>query len=288
MIKKARISKLLLLFFIFSLLFTVGCQGNQNIKDQSNVQSSMKMESRSNGLANPEVSKKSAVQSSDYNKQEAVDRKIIKEANLKIITKDLKNIEKEVTDIINNYDGYLADSNQWQSNRKYYRFTIKIPQKHFQSVVNKLEKIGSINNKQISSRDITRQYIDLKARLKNFKAQEKRYLSLLDQAKEVEDILKIEKELNRVRRNIEQLQGQLNYYNNKISFSTINATFTEPKPVINNNSWGIIDSFKQSIQEFIDSINSIIIIIGALLPWLALILLISAVIYKIYQQRNKK
>lgn len=285
MIKNFKTSKLFLLVIISIVVIISGCQGNQSLDKQTKVQSTMRTESRSNQFGASKVTKDSALETKDY-KAETVERKIIKEANLKIITKKLSSIPEQVTTIIKTYDGYLANSNQWQSDRKYYRFTIKIPQKNFQTAIDELEKLGTTNNKQISSRDITKEYIDLQARLKNFKAQEKRYLELLDQAKDVEDMLKIEKELNRIRRQVEQIQGQLNYYDNKINFSTINVTFTEPRPVINNNSWGIFNSIKQAIQEFVNSINAIIVISGALLPWLILIALFAFLLYKAYRWKK--
>lgn len=281
-------AKLFLLITISILVVISGCQGNHRPGQQAKVKSTMRTDSRTNQLSNPEMSKKSALEAEEYNSQKNIERKIIKEANLKIITKNLQSISEQVNQIVKTYDGYLANSNQWQSNRKYYRFTLKIPQKNFKATVAELEKLGAINSKQISSRDITKQYIDLQSRRKSFKAQEERYLELLQQAKNVEDMLKIEKELNRIRRKIEQIQGQLNYYNNKIDFSTINVTFTEPKPIIDNNSWGIFASIKQAIQEFVNSINAIIVITGSLLPWLLLISLVGFTAYKIYQWQNKK
>ncbi|MFO7820177.1 MAG: DUF4349 domain-containing protein [Halanaerobacter sp.] len=286
MFKKFKTTKLFLLILISFTLIISGCQGSNHPEQSKEARPTMQNESRSSKFGSPDTSQKSAVKEEDYQAQEAIERKIIKESNLKITTKDLSSISKKVKDIIKAYDGYLANSNQWQSDRRYYRFTLKVPQKNFQTAIDELEKLGEIDNKRISSRDITREYIDLQSRLKSYQAQEERYLELLDQARNVEDILKIEKELNRVRRKIEQIQGQLNYYNNKVSFSTINVTFSEPKPVINNNSWGILDSLKQSIQEFVDSINAIIVISGALIPWLVLTALLAFIIYKIWKNRK--
>ena len=286
MFKKFKTTKLFLLILISFTLIISGCQGSNHLEQSKEARPTMQTETRSSKFASPNTSQKSAVTEEDQQAPETIERKIIKEANLKVTTKELSSIAKKVKDIIKAYDGYLANSNQWQSDRKYYRFTLKVPQKNFQTAVNELEKLGEVNNKRISSRDITREYIDLQSRLKSYQVQEERYLELLEQAKNVEDMLKIEKELNRVRRKIEQIQGQLNYYNNKNSCSTINATFTEPKPVINNNSWGILDSLKQSIQEFVNSINAIIVISGALIPWLVLALLLAFIIYRLWKNRK--
>ena len=288
MFSQNKTTQILFLILISFIIIISGCQSNNQPRQEAKVRSTMQNKSQGNKLQTPDISQKSALETKDSTTAKKVSRKIIKEVNLRIITKELSSITKKVTKVIETYDGYLANSNQGQSTRNYHRFTIKVPQNHFQKAINDLESLGEINSKQISSRDITREYIDLQSRLKNFKAQEERYLELLNQAEDVEDILKIEKELNRVRRKIEQIQGQLNYYNNKVNYSTINVTYTEPRPVINNNSWGIVDSLKQSIQEFINSINAIIIISGALLPWLVLTTLLAFIIYKLYLWYQKK
>ncbi|ADL13393.1 DUF4349 domain-containing protein [Acetohalobium arabaticum] len=216
------------------------------------------------------------------------DRKIIKEANLNLERNDLAEAYEEVQELVKKYNGYIIDSHQWQNNnqKKYYRYTLRIPQQNFDSAIAGLKDLGKLKDERFTGRDVTREYIDLKARLSNFKAQEERYLELLDQAKDVEDILKIEKELNRVRTEIEQLEGQLKYYDNRVDLATINVQIVQPSPIIGSN-WQIINSFKDAVRGFVKSINLIIILIGALLPWLLFLFLILMVGYFIFKVKRK-
>jgi glucan-binding YG repeat protein len=217
-----------------------------------------------------------------------MDRKIIKEANLRIESKYLLKASDKIKELIEEYDGYISNSRQWQdaSQRNHYYYTLKVPQKHFKKIILAIEELGELKNEQIKAKDITAEYIDLEARLKNLKAQEKRYLELLDKAENVEGILKIEKELNRVRTDIERIEGQLKYYNNKISFSTIDVTINEPRPVI-STGWGFIQSFKQSIRSFLSSINAIIVLVGQLIPWLIFLFIFFFGIYKLVKKIRK-
>ena len=82
-----------------------------------------------------------------------------------------------------------------------------------------------------SAEDVTEQYIDFAARLKNAQAQETRYVEILDVAKTVEEILQIESALGNIRGYIESLQGQLNYLDSLTGFSTITISLSE-EPII--------------------------------------------------------
>src|SRR5690606_23832958 len=87
-----------------------------------------------------------------------------------------------------------------------------------------------VNNKYSNIEDITERYYDLKSRINNKKALEQRYLELLNQALEVKDMLEIEKSLNGIRTEIEQLEGQFNYLSKQLTFSTIQLSIYEVLP----------------------------------------------------------
>ncbi|TDX52678.1 DUF4349 domain-containing protein [Orenia marismortui] len=217
-----------------------------------------------------------------------IERKIIKNANLRLELKDLSNISKKVNQIIKSHQGFIANSHKWNghNNQKIYNFTLRIPENKFETALVELSDLGKLVEEELNSRDITKEYIDLEARLKNFKAQEKRYLDLLNQAKNVKDILEIERELNRVRTNIEQMEGTLKYYDNQINLATIRLKVSQPEPIIDNNSnWGILNSFKESLRNFIHNINLIIILVGGLIPWLLILSIISYLVYRIIKKR---
>lgn len=80
----------------------------------------------------------------------------------------------------------------------------------------------------------------------------------------VEDVLAVEKELERVRGDIESLTGRLNYLDDRVEFSTINIYVTEPRPI--TRSWGIRDAVSESVNGFISMVNALIILVGYLLP----------------------
>lgn len=80
----------------------------------------------------------------------------------------------------------------------------------------------------------------------------------------VEDVLAVEKELERVRGEIESLTGRLNYLDDRVDLSTITIRVTEPRPI--TRSWGIRDAVSESVNGFISMVNALIILVGYLLP----------------------
>ena len=99
--------------------------------------------------------------------------------------------------------------------------TLRVPQDRFDTVVEQLSRLGDVPNQHISSEDVTEEFIDLKARLNASTREEQSLLDLLARANSVADVLGIERELSRVRSQIERLQGQINFLQSRIDLSTI-------------------------------------------------------------------
>ncbi|GAB6136890.1 DUF4349 domain-containing protein [Halanaerobaculum tunisiense] len=254
------------------LIFTVACQENNNY-DQAAQPT----------VAQEQLASKSKPQPTQQDTPDKT-RQVIKTATIRLEQQTLTATEKKVRQLVNNHNGYITSSRQDNNNKqKFLHYEIKVPHEQLTTVISKIEDLGYLQSKQLRSRDVTKEYIDLQARLKNFKAQEKKYLQLLDKTEKVAEILKVEKELNRIRQNIEQLQGRLNYYNNQVKLSTINLHISQPEPILTQQlGTRLITSLQRAVQGFINSINSIIIFIGSLIPWASFLVLLSWIGYKIY------
>lgn len=214
-----------------------------------------------------------------------LEQKIIKRANLVIEINNLDNVDKNINELIEKYNGYISDSRNWlnQNKQKFYWFELKVPANNFQQVLDQLSRkeYAETISRSISSQDVTEEYMDIGIRLENLLSQEERYRQLLDKATKVEEILSIENELNRVRTEIERLQGRKKYLDNQISFSTITLEIRQPEP-ISSRTPGIIRALRNAVIKMVDQFYSIIILIGTAIPYL-LLLLIGFLIY-----RNRK
>jgi hypothetical protein len=106
--------------------------------------------------------------------------------------------------------------------------TFRVPVDAFEPVLRELKALGTYRGERSSTEDVTNQYIDLNGQLAAWRAQERVYLRLLDRARSVTDVIAVQNQLQQVQSNIERLQGQLNYLEDKSSFSTIVLQVSEP------------------------------------------------------------
>jgi hypothetical protein len=272
--KSSSLTALIILSLFILPLIASGCQSEPQTNQVNSHQQAKQIETES---AREEAPQETTHDSENSN----LERKIIKQSQLRLVSNDLSSLPEKITNIMDTHDGYISSSRQGENynQQKFLDYTLRIPADQFNTVLTELEKLGRVTEKRTNARDITEEYIDLQARLNNFKAQEERYLKLLDEAEDVEDVLAVEKELNRVRQEIESLQGRLDYYDNKVSMSTINLHISQPERAV-SPGWNLGNSFKQAVKAFLNSINLIIILIGRLLPWLLLLSITGYLLYK--------
>ena len=159
--------------------------------------------------------------------QQDWDKKIIKTASLNLEVKDYNVYNSSLRDKIKQTGGYVAQEQQTQSEYKIENtITIKVPVDQFDNAVNLITaSVREINEKKISSEDVTTQVIDTRSRLEAKKQVRLRYLDLLKQAKNMEEILNVQSEINGIQEEIESAAGRIEYLSHSSSFSTINLTF---------------------------------------------------------------
>lgn len=141
--------------------------------------------------------------------------------------------------------------------------TVRLPEAAFDSFLLEAEKLGKVVARQTYTSDVTRQYIDLEARIGNLQRQEQRLLSILEQAKTVKEILDIEKELERVRGQLESMTGEFRYLRDRVEFSTVNVYLAETpaaSPVI--TGVGLKGVWQRGLLGLTASINSLLAGLG--------------------------
>lgn len=155
------------------------------------------------------------------------DKKIIKTANLNIEVKNYRSFNGSVIDKIRKYGAYIAQEQQSQNDYKIEDVvTIKVPVDQFDNLVNELTAgEEKISEKKITSEDVTTQVVDTKSRLEAKKEVRLRYLDLLRQAKNMEEILNVQHEVNGIQEEIEAASGRIEYLSHASALSTINLTY---------------------------------------------------------------
>ncbi len=153
--------------------------------------------------------------------------------------------------------------------------TIKIPATRFDAFTSQARKLGKIQAESESTEDVTQQAVDMKARLKNLRAEEAAFIRFFKAATTVQELIKIESQLSRVRGEIESLQAQLDLLETRVAMATLTLQVSEPSDIVSPSGidWGVGTAFTQAIRNFVGVINFLIQMTGALLP---LILLAAA------------
>lgn len=149
--------------------------------------------------------------------------KIIKTANVSIEVFDYLNARLKVDSILAKYKGYITNEAFQETNTlKSNNITIRVPAQDFDPLLNDFASIAKkVDYQNIYTQDVTEEYIDVKSRLKNKLEVEKTYRNHLRNAKDIEDILKIENKLAEIRSEIESTQGRLKYINHQVNLSTV-------------------------------------------------------------------
>ena len=197
--------------------------------------------------------------------------KIIKKASLKLEVLDIEEAKNEINRIIKEYDGYIEslDSNEYREGVVHYSFGLRIPRG--QNFENFLEEIGALGDKKRYDHkivDITQEYSDAFAKIKNLETSRDRLQKLLGlKTKSLDDVLSVDRELSRVQVEIDKLTGIQSERDNHMKFSIAGLTISlKQEPVAID--LGLIDDYdspkeKESSEDspkvgagsFLDIIN---------------------------------
>lgn len=173
---------------------------------------------------------------------EVVGRMVIYKANLQLEIDDIDSTAERIRYIADEFGGFVSEVSVSGRETKVGRITIRVPEESFHDAVARIEELGKVTEKRVESADVTERYIDLKARLETREREEKRLLEILDKARTVEEVLTVERELWRIREEIERLKGQMLYLERMVKLATINVLLEEeaPKPWVEvpEVNWG--------------------------------------------------
>ena len=197
----------------------------------------------------------------------APERKIIRTGNVTFEPGNLGKTKAFLNQLAGTYHCYIASDNQYKSgDRIEEEMVLRIPANAFDTLLFLLEKEATyFEQKNISSQDVTEEYVDVEVRIKNKKALEIRYNELLKSTKNVKEIMEVERQINEVREQIEQAEGRLKYLNNQTSFITLTIRFYERTAF----TGGWLSKFGQAFTKGWDSFVYFLVCIVYMWPfWL--------------------
>jgi hypothetical protein len=266
------------------------CSGSSNDYSPDN-ESTVSYMSKSGGLSSndqtiPESSSKKLAQDpqENNNSDELIEKKIIKTADLTIEVKDIKEARFAIGEMLKKKNAYIADEKENNSDYQTSNMlVIRILSNGFDSLMNQICMIAkNVDSKNISIADVTEEFVDITARLKNKKEVEKQYQELLKKANTIDEILNVNEHLRLIREEIESKEGRLKFLESQVSYSTINLyIYQKSEKVYRGYGYKLVEGLEGGWK----GILAFIIALSYAWP---ILIIIFALIWYIRRRRKKK
>jgi hypothetical protein len=175
---------------------------------------------------------------------------------------------QEAAMVASRHGGYVSSSSTAEANRRSGELIIRVPASEFEATMGELKALGTVKGEQISGQDVTAQFVDLEARLRNWEAQEEVLLRLMRQSKTIEDSLKVQRTLQDVQLAIEEIRGQLRVLADQTDLSTITLSMLEAGAVAAKPKEGLtfVRAWRQAIHAIAAVFAAVVIGLGYVLP----------------------
>lgn len=235
---------------------------------------------------------------------EITERKIIKTFDISSETKDYDTAIASLNDLIAQHGGYVesaSSSNKSLNNSsanytRHANYTIRIPAENAEAFVGSMGGLFNITSNQSSIQDISETYYSIEARLEELQAERDSLIDILDATDTKKDYdlwLTVTQRLSEVRQQIAVYQGQLNRYDSKVAYSTVNLSINEViaySSISENNSFGsrLGAAFKEGWNDFVIGLGDFVIWFAEALPTLILLGAIAAAVIIIIRAAVRK
>jgi hypothetical protein len=204
-----------------------------------------------------------------YAAPETIDRKIIRNGELTLETESPTEGLRKITAAAESHGGFVVTSEFKQNPvpagakpNQSVTVVARIPSAQFASALEQIRSAGErVVQEKVSGQDVSEEYLDLEARLRNKKALEGQFLEIMKQARKVEDALSVQSQLSEVRTEIERLEGRRRFLENQAALSTITTTLQMPQPIIAATTTGFGTTIKRSFGDAVDTAASIVLFV---------------------------
>jgi hypothetical protein len=197
---------------------------------------------------------------------EIAERRVISTVFVSIEVEAIEPAAEQVQQVAESMGGFVESSSvSGEEDGGFAEITIRVPQDAFTDALARLRRLGEVRNENLSVQDVTEQFIDLEARLRSAEREETSLLNLLEQATDLSDVLLIERELTRIRTEVERLHGQLNFLERRVSLATLSVSLftpfsvrTEPPSASYGLDVGDVSRAIEEVEAIAESVDGLV------------------------------
>jgi uncharacterized protein DUF4349 len=204
-------------------------------------------------------------------------RKLIRNGSLDLLVNDVGQSINKIGSLVAAVGGFVEKSTQTNSGGHSASVTLRVPAARLEQVIAQIKALAtSVDRESTEVRDVTREYIDLDARLRNAQAEEAQYLQILKRATTIKDTLDVTEKLSDVRGRIEQMQGEMKFLTAQIEMSSLEVSLrAEADAAVAGIHWRPLRQAKIAVSEmvsgladWVDSVIAFFINLPLIAVWL--------------------
>lgn len=214
--------------------------------------------------AREQLEAKDASKPSQEQKASVSNRYIIRTGNVTLQVAKVPKAMDQVQAVAKKNGGFVSDSNVQitEGVPPTATLTVRVPSDRFDAVMTELGGVGTVHARAVNSEDVSIQFIDTQSRIRNLQKEEATIVKLLDRTGKLSEILEVERELSRVRGEIEQAQGRLRQLAALVDLATIQVTLSEKVQVASTSPWqipAVVENAWQNAQrELADVVSKVV------------------------------
>jgi hypothetical protein len=219
------------------------------------------------------------------------DRKLVSTSSFDLLVKHPAEAAERIRSLTERVGGFLVKSQtNGAQDATSASIVFRVPAARFAEVAAEIRKLGvRVENEEMQSEDMTRQYVDQQAHLRNLRAQEAQYLSILKQSRTVKDTLEVSEKLNGVRAEIEQQQAEFETLSRQVETVAVSVSLhSEAQAQVFGVPWRPAYELKlamatglEGLANYATAILGLVFYLPAILLWLATILVGAALGWKV-------
>jgi hypothetical protein len=221
-------------------------------------------------------------------------RMIIRTGTMNLEVENFEEAERNLTESVKRLGGYLANSslNQYQNGKKYGTLVLKVPAGKFDELVSEAGKNGKVISQNVSSNDITEEFVDLESRLKTQKELEQRLIKILNEkASRLAEVIEVEEKLASVRQKIENIEGRMKLLKSQSDYSTLTVTLSEQAFLETVSGGGFFHEIWQAVKKGLKGFTGVltvsITVLIAVLPVIFFLLAVFWIIKRMLKKRKQ-